>query len=103
VASAAATSIPSRSAARQTSNGSPTGSAAATSSKSRAAAGIACNSVLKALLEPSRQRLPRGVQQTETTGKLLDRQPTGQLQEREGIASRLGDDAIADPLVEPET
>ena len=60
------------------------------------------NSVLKALLEPSRQRLPRGVQQTETTGKLLYRQPTGQLQEREGIASRLGDDAIADPLVEPK-
>ena len=60
------------------------------------------NSVSKALLEPSRQRLPRGVQQTKTTGKLLDRQPTGQLQEREGVASRLSDDAIADPLVEPE-
>ena len=30
------------------------------------------DSVLKALLEPSRQRLPRGVQQAETTGKLLD-------------------------------
>ena len=59
------------------------------------------DSALKALLEPSRQRLPRGVQQTETTGKLLHRQPTGQLQQRERVASRLGDDAIADPLVEP--
>ena len=57
---------------------------------------------LETLLEPRRQRLPRRVQQTESTRELRDRQPARQLQQREWVAPRLCDDAIADAVVEPK-
>ena len=57
---------------------------------------------LEALLEPRRQRLRRGVQQAEATGELRYRQSPRQLQQRERVATRLRNDAIADAVVEPK-
>ena len=51
----------------------------------------------EALLDPPRERSPAG--ESETARQLRRRQPPWQLQQRQGVATRLGDDLVADPLV----
>src|SRR5439155_20607873 len=53
----------------------------------------------EALLDPSGQRQSR--REAESTGELRRRQPAWQLEERERIPARLGDDPLEYGLVEP--
>ena len=54
----------------------------------------------EALLDPSRQRLR--AHQTEAAGQLRRRQPPRQLQQRQRIPPRLGDDPVPDSLIQSE-
>ena len=89
---------PSRSAARHTSTGSPTGSAAATSSSRRVSAGSASSRRRKLSSIRLGQRLR--ARQPEAARELGGRQPARQLQQRQRVAARLRDDPVAHPLVE---
>ena len=53
----------------------------------------------EALLDPPRQRL--GLQQPEPAGQLRRGQPARQLEDRQRVAVRLGDEPVAAPVVEP--
>ena len=53
----------------------------------------------EALLDPARER--QQLRQPEPAGQLRRREPSRQLQQRERIAACLGDDPVADALVEP--
>ena len=93
VASTAESAIPRRSQARCRSSGSPTGSAAATSSSRRASLGQRLEPPDVALLDPVRQIA--GLRHPEPAGQLRRRQAPGQLEQRERVAPRLGDDPVA--------
>ena len=97
--SAAVSGIPSRSAARQTSAGSPTGSAAATSSRRRASCGsLASRRVkLSSMLADSGTAAGR----PKPARELRRRQPARQLEQRERIPARLDDDPLQHALVQP--
>ena len=99
--SAAAGAMPSFAAARQSSSGSPSGSAAASSNRRRASSESACELPDEALLDPSREALR--AQQPEAARQLRRREASRQLEQRQRIAPRLGDDPVADPLVELES
>ena len=96
--SAASSPIPSRSAARHSSVTSPTGSAAASSSRRCVSAGSGSSRRRKLCSIRLRQRPRAG--QPEPAGQLRRGQPARQLEQRERVAARLGDDPIADPRVE---
>ena len=53
----------------------------------------------EALLDPARQR--QRLRQPEPARQLRRREPARELQQRERVAARLGDDPVADALVEP--
>ena len=53
----------------------------------------------EALLDPTRQR--QHIRQAEPARQLRRRESSGQLQQRKWIATRLRDDPVADPLIEP--
>src|SRR5262249_45965102 len=55
----------------------------------------------EARLDPPRKLLR--IHPPETDGQLAGRQPTRQFQQRQGIATRLGDDPVPDPLVQHES
>ena len=94
----ASTAMPSRCAARRTSAGSPAGSTAAIRSSRRRSAGSGASRRWKLSSIRSDSRL--GVRQSETTREFGVGQPMGQLQQRERVAPRLGQDSVAHPLVE---
>ena len=98
VSAAAWTPIPSRPAARHTSTGSPTGSAAATSNSRWVSAGSPASRTAEAVLDPPRQR--KRVRQTEPAGQLSRRQPPRQLQQRQRVTARLRDQPLPHPLVQ---
>ena len=92
--------MPNVAAARQSSDGSPSGSAAASSSSRRASAVSGCKLPEEALLDPLRETAR--AQQPEAARQFRGRQVTRQLEQRQRITPRLGDDAIGDALVELE-
>ena len=99
-ASAAGGPIPSRSAARHSSSGSPTGSAAATSSRRRASSESASSDG-----RSSPRSVPASacaLDQAEAARQLRRRQPPRQLEQRQRVAACLGDDPVADPLIQLE-
>ena len=61
--------------------------------------GATCDALQEAALDPARERAR--VRQPEAAGQLGRRQPARQLQQRQRVAARLGDDPVADPLVQP--
>ena len=87
--------MPSRSAARHTSNGSPTGSAAASCSSRRVSAGSALQPPLEGVLEHPRAG------RTEARRQFRVAHAARQLQQGQRVATGLGDDPLADVLVEP--
>ena len=90
--------IASRSAARQTSSGSPMGSAAASCSRRRVSAGSASirRRKVSSMLPDERHR----AREREPARQLRRRQSSRQLQQRERVAARLADDLVADPRVQ---
>ena len=94
-AAAAAGSMPSRPAARQSSSGSPTGSAAASCSSRRVSAG-SCSSRAEEPLDPCGRRSGT----IEAARELGRAHAARQLQQRERIAPRLRDDALRDAWVD---
>ena len=90
--------MPSSAAARHTSTGSPTGSAAATRSSSRVGAGSGASRSLKLCSIRSDKR--RAVGQPEPARELGGRPATWQLQQGQRVAARLGHDPIAHALIE---
>ena len=90
--------MPEPSAARHSSVGSPTGSAAAISSSRRVSAGAA----RAAAGSPPRSGLASGrdAGQSEPARQLRRRQAARQLQQRQRVAARLGHDPVAHPLVQ---
>ena len=86
-------------AARHRSSGSPTGSAAATSSSSRASSGSASSRRRK--LSSIRPGSASASSSPKPARQLRRGQPARQLEQRQRVAARLGDDPVADPLVEP--
>ena len=98
MSAAAWTPIPSRPAARHTSTGSPTGSAAATSNSRWVSAGSPASRRRK--LSSIRPDKRRRVRQPEPARQLRRRQPPRQLQQRQRVAARLGDQPLAHPLIQ---
>ncbi|MFG1991953.1 hypothetical protein ACGFJ7_18440 [Actinoplanes sp. NPDC048988] len=96
--SAAARAMPRRRAARHIRAGSPTGSAAAMSSSVRAPAGQSAAAGGEALLQTAGQRQRPG--QPEAAGQPHRGAGRRKFEQREGIAVRLGEDRVADPLVQ---
>ena len=90
--------IPSCSAARHNKLTSPTGSAAATSNRRWVSRGSAPDPLHEGLLDAAGQRTRVG--KHEPARELRRRQPTRQLQQRQWVAARLGDDLIAHALVQ---
>ena len=95
----ARTPIPSVCAARQTSVASPTGSAAASSISRCVCSGRSREPPQIGVLDADGQTACVG--KREATGELRGAQATRQLQQGERVAAGLGDDAVANALVEP--
>ena len=81
------------------SSGSPTGSAAATSSSTPRVLGQRLEPADEALLDPPGQRVRARASRTRRPARVA-RQPARQLEQRQRVAARLGDDPVADALVE---
>ena len=97
-APAASVSIPSVSAARQSSVASPTGSAAASSMSRCVASGSAREPPHVVLLDLAGK--VAGVREREAAGELGGGHAPRQLQQRQRVPTRLGDDPVADAVVE---
>ena len=95
---AASVPIASRSAARHTNDGSPTGSAAASCSRRRVSGGSAASRRRKLSSMRLGERHRAG--EPEPARQLRRRHPPRQLQQRQRVAARLGDDLVADPRVQ---
>ena len=89
--------MPSRSHARHSSAASPSGSAAAISTSRRVSGGKRFQALAEARLDPARERRAG---QDEAARELRRRQPAGKFEQRERVAARLVDDALAHLLVE---
>ena len=91
--------MPSCSDARHTSSGSSSGSAAATSNSSRASSGSASSRRRKlSSIRPGNAYAPSSPNPPGDAGY---GQRARQLQDRQRVAARLGDEAVADALIEP--
>src|SRR6185503_10104347 len=92
-----APAIPNRSATRVKSAGSPRGSAAATSNNRWVFSGRASSRRRKLCSSLDRQRS----RQPEPAGQLRGRKPAWELEQRQRVTARLGDELVGDAVVQP--